>query len=143
LLVAASVAQDGVTGLAVWSGLVLAAYVIGLSFIAQRESTRMAVRYWPILFLLTPVVLALIVNSGPFLTTALWLVVMLIAWIVRSLRFVFWSAQRNVGRAVSSLLAGIVLVDVLAVVPGDPMSAMIFMAFFVLALVFQQFVPAT
>jgi hypothetical protein len=142
VLLAAAIGNSGVTGGAMWSALVLAAYVIGLSFIAQRESTHMAVRFWPLLFLLTPIVLALIVNAEPFQGVSFMLIFVLIVWITRSLRFVFGS-QRNIGRAVSSLLAGIVLVDALAVVPGAPWAAAAFGSLFVLALLFQQFVPAT
>jgi 4-hydroxybenzoate polyprenyltransferase len=143
LLLAAAVGHQGITGLVVWSALVLAVYVIGLSFIAQRESTHMALRYWPVLLLLTPLVLAGIVDTGPYQTVGALLSLTLIVWIFRSMRFAFWSAQRNVGRAVSSLLAGIVLVDVLAVVPGATWAAPIFAMLFLLALIFQQFVPAT
>lgn len=143
LLLAASVAVAGVTGLAVWSALMLAAYVIGLSFIAQRESTHMALRHWPVLFLLMPVVLALVVNTGAYRRAGLVLIFVLILWIARSLRFAFWTAQRNIGRAVSGLLAGIVLVDALAAAPGAPWAAVVFVTLFMLALVFQQFVPAT
>jgi len=143
LLLAASIASNGVTGLAVWSALVLAAYVIGLSFIAQRESTHMALRYWPVLFLILPMGLSLIVNTGPFQQPAWILILVLLIWIARSLYFLFWSAQRNIGRAVSGLLAGIALVDALAVVPGDPWAVTAFAALFLLALVFQKFVPAT
>jgi hypothetical protein len=103
----------------------------------------MALRYWPVLFLLIPVVLAVIVNPGEFRRPALLLMVVLVLWIGLSMRFAFWSGHRNIGRAVSGLLAGIVLVDALAVVPGEPWSAMVFAALFVLALIFQQFVPAT
>jgi len=143
LLLAASIASDGVTGLAVWSALVLAAYVIGLSFIAQRESTHMALRYWPAIFLLLPIGLAAIVNTGPFQRSALILVLVLLIWMARCLYFAFWSAQRNIGRVVSGLLAGIALVDALAVVPGAPWAVTAFAALFLLALVFQKFVPAT
>jgi 4-hydroxybenzoate polyprenyltransferase len=143
LLLAASIANSGVTGLTVWSGLVLAAYVIGLSFIAQRESTHMTLRYWPVLFLLLPIVLSVMVNTGPFQQPALILILVLLIWIARCLYFLFWSAQRNVGRAVSGLLAGIALVDALAVAPGAPWATMAFATLFLLALVFQQFVPAT
>lgn len=143
LLLAASVAVNGVTGLAAWSAVALAVYVIGLSFIAQRESTRMSVRYWPLIFLLTPILLALIVNPGPFQRPALILTTILLLWMARSLYFAFWSEQRNVGRTVSGLLGGIVLVDALAVVPGAQWSAMAFATLFVLAVVFQKFVPAT
>ena len=143
VLLAASVGNQGVTGLAMWSALALAAYVIGLSFIAQRESTHMALRYWPVLLLLTPLILAAIIDTGPFQTVSIVLSVMLIVWIFRSMRFAFGPGQRNIGRAVSSLLAGIVLVDALAVVPGATWSAIVFATFFLLALIFQQFVPAT
>jgi hypothetical protein len=143
IVVAASVGSDGVTGLSVWTGLVLAAYVIGLSFLAQRESTQMTLRYWPLPLLLTPVVLAFLVNSGDLRTKAAVLSLILLIWVVRSLAFAFTAAQRNVGRSVSGLLAGIPLVDVLAVAPAEPWSAMIFLTLFLLALVFQQFVPAT
>ena len=36
-------------------------------------------------------------------------------WIVRSLRYAFRATERNVGRTVSGLLAGIVWVDLVAV----------------------------
>ena len=39
-LVAASTAQEGVTGLAIWSAFALATYIIGLSYLVRRESTR-------------------------------------------------------------------------------------------------------
>jgi hypothetical protein len=59
------------------------------------------------------------------------------------LRFVLWSSQRNVGRCVSGLLAGIALVDLLSVWEGSALVLLTFVALFVLALVFQRFVPAT
>jgi hypothetical protein len=143
VLLAASVGTNGITGLTIWSGTVLATYVIGLSFIAQKESTHIALRLWPVLLLLTPLLLAGIINTERFHTISLALALVLIGWVLRSLYFAFWAAHRNVGRCVSSLLAGIVLVDLLAVAPGAPTSAVIFGALFLLALVFQQFVPAT
>ena len=42
-LMASSAGYSGVTGLALWSAIVLAAYIIGLSYLARRES----VRGWP------------------------------------------------------------------------------------------------
>ena len=38
--VAASVAVDGVTGLVIWSAFALAAYIVGLSYMARREIGR-------------------------------------------------------------------------------------------------------
>jgi 4-hydroxybenzoate polyprenyltransferase len=64
VLAGASSGDAGIPGLAIWSALVLAFYVVGLSFLAQTESTRGSLRYWPCLFLGAPVALALVVNSG-------------------------------------------------------------------------------
>ena len=67
----------------------------------------------------------------------------LIAWVINCLRHTFGTAERNVGRTVSGLLAGIILVDLLAVGGGSfPMVAG-FSCLFVLALLFQRFIPAT
>ena len=64
-------------------------------------------------------------------------------WIVRCLRFTLWSPQRNIGRTVSGLLAGIPLIDLLAVWTGAPEIGCVFVGCFVLALLFQRFIPAT
>jgi hypothetical protein len=49
-----------------------------------------------------------------------------------------------VGRIVSGLLAGIVIVDWLAVVPQCPMVlGIVFVLFFATTLVAQRFIPAT
>ena len=139
-LLAASVADAGVTGIAIWSALALAAYVVGLSYLARKESTQTALRHWPSCLLTVPLLLALVVNGRDYLMGALLLSAILAAWILWCLRFAFWSADRNVGRTVSGLLAGIVLVDLLAV-GGEPLH--VFLLLFGAALLFQRFVPAT
>ena len=65
-LVAASAAVRGVTGLAVWSAFALAAYVVGLSYLARQESTRGALNSWPCSLLVAPIVLALLVNVNEY-----------------------------------------------------------------------------
>jgi 4-hydroxybenzoate polyprenyltransferase len=141
-LVAASTGSGGVTGAAVWCGLALGAYIVGLSYVAGKESTRMAVRYWPCVFLGAPVALAMFMNTGDYLKDALLLSAVLGLWMVRQLRRTF-GTERNIGRTVSGLLAGIPLVDLLAV-PDVPHSfAAVFLALFLLALLFQRFIPAT
>ncbi|HXD01393.1 MAG TPA: UbiA family prenyltransferase [Verrucomicrobiae bacterium] len=142
-LVAASTGSDGVTGAAVWCGLALGAYIVGLSYVAGKESTRMAVRYWPCVFLGAPVILALFMNTGDNLKDALLLSAVLGLWIVRQLRYTFGASERNIGRTVSGLLAGIPLVDLLAVADVPHPFAAVFLALLLLALVFQRFIPAT
>ncbi len=142
-LVAASTGDHGVTGLAVWSGLALAAYIVGLSYLARRESTAGAFSYWPLLFLVVPVGLAVVVNSGEYLHNAGLLATILGLWMLRCLRSTLWTADRQIGRTVSGLLAGIVLVDLLAVADAPQELALVFLLLFVAALLFQRLVPAT
>lgn len=142
-LVAASVGMDGVTGYSVWCALVLAAYVVGLSYIARRESLNSAVAWWPMLALAAPAVLALLVDNADFRGRGIGLSVLLLAWVIQCIRHTFWMGERNVGRTVSGLLAGIVLVDLLAVAGGSTVTGIIFAALFGLALLFQRYVPAT
>ena len=142
-LVAASTAQHGVTGWAVWCGFALAAYIVGLSFLARKESTRNEPALWPCLLLAIPIALALFMNADGYRRNALLLSGVLLLWTVKSLRYAFRAAERNIGRAISGLLAGIVLVDLLAAADVPHVLAWVFIALFLLALLFQRFVPAT
>jgi 4-hydroxybenzoate polyprenyltransferase len=142
-LVASSVSEQGMGGLAIWGGFALAAYIIGLSFIARRESTRGAVSWWPAILLLAPIGLATLVNTGSYLTTALQLSVLLGLWILWCLSHTFWRPNRNVGRTVAGLLAGIVLVDLVAITGAPFWLAALMLVMFAATLVFQRFIPAT
>jgi 4-hydroxybenzoate polyprenyltransferase len=142
-LVAASAAADGVTGWSIWCGLALAAYVAGLSFVARRESARAPVEYWPLAFLAVPIVLAIFMNTGEYRKNAALISLVMGLWTLRCLRPVLWSAERQIGRTVSGLLAGIVFVDWLAVADAPRNLSLIFLVLFGLALLFQKFVPAT
>lgn len=142
-LVAASSADEGVTGLAVWTSFALALYIIGLSYVAKSESTRGPLRYWPCCLLAAPILLAYMVNQGDYKTRSMILSAALLIWIVRSLQFTFWSPEKHIGRTVSGLLAGIVIVDLLALAGGSPLASFVFILLFAGALFFQRFVPAT
>jgi 4-hydroxybenzoate polyprenyltransferase len=143
VLTAASVPRDTVDGLAVWSALVLGGYVVGLSYIAKRETGDSALSYWPCALLAAPMVLAVIVNRGDNQWRTAVLCGILAFWMIRCLRFALWAPQRNIGRAVAGLLAGITLVDWLSVWQGEALVAIVFAALFGMALLFQRFVPAT
>jgi hypothetical protein len=68
-------------------------------------------------------------------------------WVIWCLTHTFAGRKPRIGKTVSGLLAGIVLVDLLAVVgglaDGAPQLAGVFALLFVLALFFQKFIPAT
>jgi hypothetical protein len=60
-------------------------------------------------------------------------------WLWRALSV----ANENIGRGVAALLAGIVLVDLLAVSPTSLLPWVGFAGLFGAALLFQRYVPAT
>ncbi|MDB6111745.1 MAG: UbiA prenyltransferase [Pedosphaera sp.] len=142
-LVAASTGEKGVTGEAVWWGFALAAYIIGLSFIARKETARGALGYWPCCFLAAPFLMALMMDGPGYLKPALLVSAVLGFWIARCLRYTFGGSERNVGLTVSGLLAGIVWVDLLAVANCSQTLAAVFIALFLSALLFQRYIPAT
>jgi hypothetical protein len=142
-LVAGSASAAGVTGLTMWSALALAAYIVGLSYLARKESLPGLLKYWPCHLLAVPILLSLLVNDDEFRARGILLSVILGLWIVRCLRFTFGTPNRNIGRTVSGLLAGIVLVDLVAVGGATPQIGILFLGLFVAALLFQRLVPAT
>lgn len=141
-LTAAAAATGTLSGAAVWSAFALGCYITGLSCVARRESTGVAVRIWPLLLLLPPIALSLLVHDGPARQHVFAVAAILLLWTVRSLRWAF-TEPRNVGRAVSGLLAGIVWVDWLAVADQGRLVGALFIAFFLLALLCQRVIPAT
>ena len=142
-LVAASVSAKGVTGLAVWSGWALALYIMGLSFLARKEALWARVAAWPAVLLAAPVILALLADDTELRTRAVLLIAILVVWVAGSLRFTLGREQPQVGKTVARLLAGIVLVDLLAA-PNVPLPwILLFPIWFALALVLQKIAPAT
>jgi hypothetical protein len=139
----ASAGQDGLTGLAVWSGLVLGVYVAGLSYFARLERMLRRPEWWPCVLLAAPLVLAFVVNAGPYRQDSLLLSFVLILWVARSLRPALGSAQQNISRAVAALLAGIVFVDLLSTGGNPKELGVVFLLLFGATLLFQKFVPAT
>jgi 4-hydroxybenzoate polyprenyltransferase len=139
-LVAASTSVAGVTGLALWSALALGCYIIGLSYLAKRESTGFVVRGWPLGFLAAPLLLAALTNGPGYGFAAFVTGTLLALWCWRSLTYAYRTANRNVGLSVNGLLAGIVLVDLVAV---DGEFVAVFVVLFVVARLGQRFIPAT
>jgi 4-hydroxybenzoate polyprenyltransferase len=143
--IAGAAGADGLNGFPIFCGAALALYVVGLSYVARRESVRGKVPFRPLLLLAAPIVLAMTMNVGNFRQSALWISIVLMLWLIRCLRTVFFGGGINIGLLVSNLLAGVVLVDWLAVAPiiSHATSAIIFLALFGLTKWLQQFVPAT
>jgi len=142
-LAAATTGEEGMPGLAIWTAMALALYIVGLSYVAKSESTRGALRYWPCWLMAAPVFLAYLVNAGRYQAAGWVFSIVLAGWVLWSLSFTFWLPEKNVGRTVSGLLAGIVLVDLLALGGATPVIGCVFLLLFGAALLCQRFIPAT
>ncbi len=142
-LLAASTARNGINEIILWSASALAAYIIGLSYIAKSESAPGPIRFWPCIFLLVPILLKFSIGQPPLSKTLILFSLVLLFWILWNLRKIFLPGQKNIAAAVSGLLSVIVLVDLLA---AEKVSSEILVAFvflFVSARIFQKFIPAT
>ena len=143
-LTAGSAGVAGVNGGPIWCGAALAVYVAGLSSVTGRKSFRGPVPLWPLLLLASPFFLAMLMNAGEARKSAMLLSLVLALWIARCARTLLMaSGEANVGRIVSGLQAGIVLVDWLAVAPQLPrgLSAAVFLPLFCATLLLQRFAP--
>jgi len=142
-LIAASTGASGVTGWAIWCGLALAIYVIGLSFVARGEAIPTPLRYWPVLLMAAPIFLAFLMNADGYREPALLLSAVLGLWTLRAIRHTFWSTPPRIGTTVSQLLAGIVFVDWLAMADASRQISVVFIGLFLGALLLQRVIPAT
>ena len=142
-VIAASTGAWGVSGSPIWCGAALACYVAGVSSLARRGYLRAPVPYWPLIPLAMPVVLAMLMNAGDARKDALLLSLVLVLWAARCARTIFQPGEANVARTVSGLLAGIVLVDWLAVAPliSHPVSAVVFLPLFAAVFLLHRCVP--
>ena len=143
VLMAASAGRLGITGLTIWSALVMGLYVVGLSYLARHESLPGSIRYWPCIFLAAPLLLSNVVNRGEWRGQGMTLSIVFLVWSLWALRFTYWTPEKNLGRTVTNLLAGIVLVDLLAVGAATPQVAVLFGVLFAITVLFQRFIPAT
>ena len=112
--VSAAVASGGLAGRAVLAGAsVLAAYVVGLTFVARQENRKSYRAGLTLTLVFAPVLLPAMVHAVaplPWLAAA-----SLVAWAGMALVPLFGRGPVNVPRSVIRLIAGIALVDGLAV----------------------------
>jgi len=145
LLMAAYSAESGQAwrGAALWPSFALGSYIVGLTYVAKRESTGGVIAWWPCLFLYFPILMAGFMHqSNHWLTLCLPATAFLL-WSLWCLRHIFWGSKSHIGRTVSGLLAGMPMVDMLFLSSQHPVWMLICAAWFLVALLFQRFVPAT
>jgi hypothetical protein len=160
-LVAGSAALGGLSSKLFWCAGALAAYIVALSFIARRESgsgpgvspvraethgrdARATTIRWAFALLFIAPLITGHFEFKPENKVALGLIgVGYVGWVTWSLWHLIKGGAPAIGRTVSALLAGIVLVDMLAVQGGGGMMPLAFLALFVSALILQRTIPAT
>jgi 4-hydroxybenzoate polyprenyltransferase len=130
-------------------GLTLGVYVLGITLLARGETGSRAPNRRALLPLCLPLVVPLLAIStnGEFSDAAvLWVALfscLLWGWMVWLL-VPFWTRKKpSVGRVVSGLLAGIVLVDTVQVSGVLGGGAFGFLLLFGLSLLLQRTIPAT
>lgn len=122
--------------------LLLLSYLIGLTYVARQEHLGRVANLWPLLFLALPLAwTARAAVEGGFVAV-LWL--LLAAWLLYALSFLWRRRTGDVPRAVGHLIAGICLWDALVIVDaGQPALAGLALGLFGLTLLLQRFVAPT
>ena len=135
-MTAAAAGRSGITPRAVAFAIGLGLYIVGLSYLARGETRARNSSFLWMVLLFAPVLMGLTLNFTLF--TALCSLPLLL-WVCLGCTV----AKQNAGRGVATLLAGIVLVDLLAVSPLSFPLWLGFAGLFGAALLFQRYVPAT
>jgi 4-hydroxybenzoate polyprenyltransferase len=139
---AASAAPGGITAPVLLFGAVLAIYIVGVSVLARHESTDTRFNYAAAPLLFTPAIAALWTIAGRQMPLQALFAAGFVAWLLWCLQPVLAKRPAALGRAVPGLLAGIILVDLLAARHAGTTS-IVFPLLFASALILQKLVPAT
>jgi hypothetical protein len=126
--------------LLLWAGL-LFAYIVGLTAIAKAEAGSGLAGYWPAALLALPAVAFVAETPDP----ASWLLLALFAgWSAYAASFVYRTDRRSIGRAVGYLIAGIALLDALALaVVGSVIGVALALAAWGTTLFLQRYIKGT
>lgn len=139
---AATATADPLRGPLAAGALTLLAYLIGLTYAAKQEHRSRFGRDWPLAFLAAPFLFGLgALWASPMGVTAYLALLALVVYAVCLLR---GTAPGRVPRAVTGLIAGISLLDALAVArTGDSVAAALVALGFPATLVLQRWVRGT
>jgi hypothetical protein len=126
--------------LLLWAGL-LFAYVVGLTAIAKAEAGSGVAGYWPAALLALPAIAFIATVPHP---VGLLLLALFVVWTIYAASFVYRAEGRSTGRAVGYLIAGIALLDGLALAgAGSAIGVAIALAAWGTTLVLQRYIKGT
>ncbi len=122
--------------------LVLLAYLVGLTYVARRETVGSVQNLWPLACLGVPFVIWSRCLQAGFPGIALYLGA--VGWVVACVSHLGWRARVDVPRAVVGLIAGIALVDGMAMASSGAIGlALAAVGCFGMTLGLQRWVPGT
>jgi hypothetical protein len=126
--------------LLLWAVL-LFAYIVGLTAIAKAEAGSGLAGYWPAALLALPAVAFVAETPDP----VSWLLLALFAsWSAYAASFVYRADRRNIGRAVGYFIAGIALLDALALaVAGSMIGVALALVAWAATLFLQRYIKGT
>lgn len=125
----------------IWS-LVMLAYVSGLTYIAKTESLPGVGRYWPLVTVIAPAVVAVIMEPVDVLVWSL--AIAHVVWVLHSVSFAYRSSNRQVGGAIARLIAGISMLDALVLATHQAWwGALIAMTCLALTMFLQRYIKGT
>ena len=93
--------------------------------------------------MLLPMVGWSLTPGNPFHWIGVVITFLFLMWTVYALSLLRGRAPDRVGTSVSAMLAGIILIDALAVSTADPLAAAVFLALLPPTLVFQRWIAPT
>jgi 4-hydroxybenzoate polyprenyltransferase len=141
LTAAASVGGDWNSQVLV-AGLCLLAYIAAITYVARLEHLNALHSLWPVALLFAP--LGFVIYLG-FHDIWSWLLVLVVLyWLIRSIRLLMPGKHRQVPRAVGGLLAGIALIDTAILMAlGQQEAALLTAGCFTLCQLAQRKIAAT
>jgi 4-hydroxybenzoate polyprenyltransferase len=102
-----------------WGAALLFAYIIGLSYIARQETLARITSLWPLAFLATPFAYGIQVALHSIPALIYWGFFM---WVLYAVRRLLRGSQSDVREGVSTLIAGISLLDALLIALEDELG---------------------
>jgi hypothetical protein len=125
-----------------WAAAMALCYLIGLTYAAKQEDLKQPGRLWPLAFLGASFVCALPIALESFIGFVVYAALLVaVVWAVSNM---VRRDRTNIPRVVSTLIAGICLLDALFIAGANqPLLALVAALGFPLTLFFQRSIPGT
>jgi 4-hydroxybenzoate polyprenyltransferase len=125
-----------------WGGGLLFAYIIGLSYIARQETLAQLTSLWPLAFLAAPFIYGMQDALRSVVPALIYMG--FFAWVLYAVRRLMRRSQLDIREGISTLIAGIALLDALLIALADePWLAVAAVGGCFLTRIAHRFIPGT